>query len=66
MGNDYGTGYSVGKAKAHFEIRQWRPGNHSHDCGCEVCLTVRRVLTEYEYAKDIRKENERLEKNLRG
>ena len=44
MGADYGTGFSVGKAKAHFEVRHWSPGEHSSDCGCEVCKTVQTVL----------------------
>ena len=44
MGADYGTGFSVGKAKAHFEVRHWSPGEHSNDCGCEVCKTVQTVL----------------------
>ena len=36
--------YAAGKEKAHFEVRNWRPGTHSTDCGCEPCVTARTVL----------------------
>ena len=64
MGADYGTGFSVGKAKAHFEVRNWTPGAHSFDCDCEVCKTARQVVKEYLHAQDLRKENQRLTKKL--
>ena len=32
--DDYGFGYSVGKSKALFEVKAWRPGAHAADCRC--------------------------------
>ena len=58
----YGTGFAVGKAKAHFEVRNWTPGAHSWDCGCEVCVTARQVVVAFLHAQELRKENERLSK----
>ena len=41
---EYGAGLAAGKAKAHFEVREWRPGNHAAECECEPCVTARTVL----------------------
>ena len=38
----YGSGYTNGKDKAHFEVRTW-DGGHADGCGCEPCQTVRAV-----------------------
>ena len=40
----YGEGYDAGKGKAHFEVRNWMPGERDAGCGCDVCNTVRQVL----------------------
>ena len=39
----HAEGYDEGKGKAHFEVRDWRPGAHTGDCGCEPCITVRTI-----------------------
>ena len=44
----YGAGYEDGKQKAHWEMRQWRPGDHVAGCGCEPCITARVVLGLFE------------------
>ena len=43
----YGNGYAAGKAKAHDEVRNWRPGSHDPRCGCNICLTSLAVLAAY-------------------
>ena len=40
----YSVGYSAGKDKAHFEVRAWRPDDHSRACSCNPCRTARAVL----------------------
>ena len=40
----YAAGYSHGKDKAHFEIREMTVDHDWRDCGCEPCITVRAVL----------------------
>ena len=32
------------KDKAHFEVRAWRPDDHSRACSCNPCRTARAVL----------------------
>ena len=40
----YTEGYSLGKEKAHFEVRTVLDSNHADNCGCEPCKTVREVV----------------------
>ncbi len=42
--DDHGDGYARGTGRAHLELRQWEPGAHAVDCGCDGCVTVRAVL----------------------
>ena len=35
--------YLEGKEKAFWEMRQWQPGRHSGECGCQPCLAGRRI-----------------------
>ena len=51
------VGYTQGKDKAHFEVRNALDAGHAQDCGCEPCLTARHVMhrwfaTQHETAGD--------------
>ncbi|MYE41251.1 MAG: hypothetical protein F4X27_13655 [Chloroflexi bacterium] len=53
----YVEGYTQGKDKAHFEVRNSLDAGHARDCGCEPCLTARHVMrqwfaTQHEMAGD--------------
>ena len=37
--DDYGTGYSHGKAAAHVELLPWTVDDHSPARGCQPCRT---------------------------
>ena len=40
----YGDGYSAGKEKAYFEVRNWSPTDHAPSCGCTPCIVARSVI----------------------
>ena len=42
----YGDGYSAGKEKAYFEVRNWHPKQHAPSCGCNPCMAARSVLNK--------------------
>ena len=42
----YGDGYSAGKEKAYFEVRNWHPKQHAPSCGCNPCMAARSVLSK--------------------
>ena len=41
---DYNQGYADGKSKVHDELRWWFPGIHAVGCGCDPCVTARKVV----------------------
>ena len=43
----YVEGYTQGKDKAHFEVRNSLDAGHAQDCGCEPCLTARHVMRRW-------------------
>jgi len=43
----YVEGYTQGKDKAHFEVRNSLDAGHARDCGCEPCLTARHVMRQW-------------------
>ena len=40
----YGDGYSAGKEKAYFDVRNWHPRQHAPSCGCNPCMAARSVI----------------------
>ena len=40
----YGDGYTAGKEKAYFEVRNWSPTDHAPSCGCNPCMAARSVI----------------------
>ena len=38
--DDYGDGYSDGKAKVHAELLYWTVDDHAPSCGCQPCQTA--------------------------
>ena len=40
----YGDGYTAGKEKAYFEVRNWHPKEHAPSCGCNACMAARSVI----------------------
>ena len=40
----HAVGVALGKDKAHFEVRMVLDSNHADSCGCEPCITVRKIL----------------------
>ena len=42
----YGDGYTAGKEKAYFEVRNWHPKEHAPSCGCNPCMAARSVMSK--------------------
>ena len=40
----YGDGYTAGKEKAYFEVRNWSPTDHAPSRGCNPCMAARSVI----------------------
>ena len=42
----YGDGYSAGRERACFEVRNWHPKQHAPSCECNPCMAARFVLSK--------------------
>lgn len=42
----YDAGYSAGKVKAYFGVRNWHPKQHAPFCGCNPRMAARSALSK--------------------